>query len=815
MPEPAPRGLSSAEAKERLLTHGPNRYTPAGRKATLVDLLRTLADPMAIMLLAASLLSFAAGQRRDGVVLLVALVPVLAVDVVLEARSRSALKKLAEAVSPRASVIRDGARVEIPTELIVPGDVLMIHEGDVLHADGSVEWSANLSIDESMLTGESVPLDKVEGSPFFAGSRVLTGQGGGEVRSTGLKTQYGRIASLVSEATSAPTPIQEKTAKVAAVLGRVAILVAAIVFGLAWARGYSLSRAFVSAISVAMAAMPEEFPLVFTLFLSLGAWRLSRRGVLVRRLASVETLGSTTVICTDKTGTLTRGEFVLETAVPFDDFSEAELLEAGVLACEIDPSDPLEKAILEFSRSAGTDPGPLHEKGRLVRDHSWDALGKHMSHVWRADQDSSSLVVSAKGSVEGILEHCALTPERRRQAIDRHATLAAAGLRVLAVAGKSEPSTTLGRAADESALALIGFLGFRDPLRPEIADAVAQCHTAGISIKLVTGDHPVTARAIAEGAGIAGPADFVVTGDELARLDPAQFERRVSEAAVLARILPEQKYAIVDSLRAGGAVVAMAGDGINDAPALRRASIGISMGTRATEVARAAADLVLLDDNFGSIVETVREGRRIYENLEKSFRYLLAFHVPIVVLAVLVPLLGLPLLLLPVHLVWLELVVHPVSALLFEGEPAAPDLMRRPPRPPNASLLDLRTSRRSILCGAALAFAVLGIYAAMLGRGEEAARGVALATLIPGTLVITWAERAGDRPWWKVPAPKASRFWPIVVPVAASLPLLLWIPSTAAILHAQFPTAAQWGMAILVAVLSTAWRVFGIDRASY
>ncbi len=814
MPESAPRGLSNIEAARRLEIHGENRYTPAGRKATVSEILRTLADPMAIMLLAASLLSFVAGQRRDGVVLLVALVPVLAVDVLLEARSRSALKKLAAAVSPRAAVIRDGARVEIPTEQIVPGDIVLMREGDVLHADGTIAWSANLSIDESMLTGESVPLDKTEGSPFYAGSRVLTGQGGGEVRSTGLQTQYGRIAVLVAEAPSAPTPIQQKTSRTVSLLGRIAVAVAAAVFCLAWAHGHSLSKAFVSAISVAMAAMPEEFPLVFTLFLTLGAWRLSRRRVLVRRLASVETLGSTTVICTDKTGTLTKGEFVLEAAVPFDDFSEVELLEAGVLACEIDSSDPLERAILEFSRSAGTEPGRLHGTGRLVRDHSWDAQGKHMSHVWRTDPRSPDLVVAAKGSVEGILEHCALPANRRAEAETRHAALAASGLRVLAVAGKTEPGTAPDRAADESGLALIGFLGFRDPLRPEIAGAVAQCRTAGISVKLVTGDHPVTARSIAESAGIAMSGDAVVTGDELARLDPATFQRRVAEASVLARILPEQKYAIIDSLREAGEVVAMAGDGINDAPALRRASIGISMGAGATEVARAAADIVLLDDNFGSIVETVREGRRIYDNMEKSFRYLLAFHVPIVALAILVPVLGLPLLLLPVHLVWLELVVHPVSALLFEGEPGAPDLMRRPPRPPSASLLDIRASRRSLLCGAALAFAVLGIYAAALRGGEEAARGVALAALIPGTLVIMWAERAGDRPWWKVPAPKASRFWPIVLPIAASLPLLLWVPSTAAILHARFPTAAQWAVAIVASIVATGWRAFGARRRS-
>jgi Ca2+-transporting ATPase len=382
-------------------------------------------------------------------------------------------------------------------------------------------------------------------------------------------------------------------------------------------------------------------------------------------------------------------------------------------------------------------------------------------------------------------------------------------LRLLAVAGKTEPDRTSERARDESSLALVGFLGFRDPLRPEIAGAVADCRAAGIAIKLVTGDHPVTARAIAESAGIvAGPAP-IATGDELASLSPSEFARRVAESPILARILPEQKYAIVDALLARGEVVAMAGDGINDAPALRRASIGISMGARATEVARAAADLVLLDDNFGSIVRTIREGRRIYDNLEKAFRYLLAFHVPIVVLAVIVPLIGFPLLLLPVHMVWLELVVHPVSALLFEGEPADPDIMRRPPRPPGTPLLGSRTVRSSIATGGLLALAVLAIYAAALPAGAEAARGLALATLVPGTLLIAWAERAGNRPWSRVPAPKTARFWGIVGPIAVSLPVLLAWPPSAGILHATFPSARGWSIALAAAASAVGWRAFG------
>ncbi|HET7453679.1 MAG TPA: HAD-IC family P-type ATPase, partial [Thermoanaerobaculia bacterium] len=384
-----PAGLTSSEAESRLAQYGPNRYVPEPRRRTLVEVLRVLADPMALMLVAASALSFAAGARRDAIVLLAAIVPVLGVDVLLEARSRRALRKLAEAVAPRARVLRDGITAEIPTERVVPGDVLLVREGDVFHADGEIAWSANLTADESMLTGESDPVEKPGGARFFAGSRVLTGQGGGVVGETGLSTEYGRIARMVADTSAERTPIQQRTDRLVGILGRAALAVAAAVFVLALWRGKGLGGAFVSAISVAMAAMPEEFPLVFTIFLSLGAWRLARRRVLVRRIASVETLGSTTVICTDKTGTLTRGEFALEAAVPFGTFTEADLLEAAVLACEIDPTDPIEVATIEFARGAGLDPGTLHAAGRLIRDHGWDAVGKHMSHVWSAAPSGS------------------------------------------------------------------------------------------------------------------------------------------------------------------------------------------------------------------------------------------------------------------------------------------------------------------------------------------------------------------------------------------------------------------------------------------
>ncbi|MBU6434853.1 MAG: HAD-IC family P-type ATPase, partial [Nitrospirae bacterium] len=500
---------------------GPNRLVPEDPWAWLQDTLAILADPMALMLGATATVYLLLGETRDGIILLLALIPVLGVDVFLHARSREALKQLAQVVAPRARVVRDNHEMEVPTEELVPGDVLVLREGDVLHADGVVRWSANLTMNESPLTGEPVPQEKQpsgditegerpETSRFYAGSLVLAGHGYGEIVTTGARTQYGHIAHLVAEAPVEPTPLQKKTAKMVRTIGAVAGCAVVGVFAVAVYRGASTYQAFLAAISLAMAAVPEEFPLVFTLFLSLGAWRLGQRGVLVRRLASVETLGSTTVICTDKTGTLTTGQFALDLHLPSSlGVSEQTLLEAAVLACEPHPSDTLERAIVAHCRDHGILPEVIHTQWRLVADHPFDPLGKHMSHVWAQPLPDGGQIlrIVAKGALEGIVEHCALTPEEQSAVEATHASLAHQGIRVLAIAEKVVTSTLAqaeemrsltspeangdtvltNRVEAECGLRFCGFLGFRDPLRPEVPAAVAECQAAGITVKLITG----------------------------------------------------------------------------------------------------------------------------------------------------------------------------------------------------------------------------------------------------------------------------------------------------------------------------------------
>lgn len=829
-------GLSSAEARARLQEFGPNLLVRHTRGSRLFELLRTLADPMALMLAGAAMLYLMLGKSHEASVLAAVIVPILGVDVLMEARSRGALKKLESTVAPRAQIIRDGRATEIATADLVPGDLLVIREGDILHADGVVRGAANLALDESQLTGEAEPQEKTphlgpgEAAPaharFFAGSTVLAGHGFGEVTATGQHTRFGNIARLVGEAQLEATPLQVKTRRLVRWMVGAALALAVVVFVARWMSGASFNSAFLYAITLAMSAVCEEVVLVISLFLTLAALRLSKSGVLVKRLASVETLGATTVICMDKTGTLTAGRFSLETHVPFNHgLKEQALLEAAALACEPGAMDSLEREILEHCRSHGVDPQALHARWRLVHDYPFDMVGKHMSHVWtpvggntgaigEEDGDPAARFV-AKGALEGILEHCALSMRERQRALAMNSDLANRGMRVLAVAGRISQEGFSGvRERDERGLELYGLLGFRDPLRPEVPRAVAQCQSAGVKLKLITGDHALTAHAVAEAAGIAHDDDLITTGAELVRLKPEHAAALARRASIFARVQPEQKYQIVDALVRAGEVVAMIGDGINDAPALRRAHIGVAMGRRGTEVARAAADLILLEDDFAALVNTIREGRRVFANLQNSLRYLTAFKVALVAVAICAPLLGLPLLLLPVDLVWLELIVHPVSALAFEGEPAADDVMRQPPRDPHAPLLGRTRVLRSALSGALLAAVALAVYAGRLGSGEDYARGVAMAVVVTGSLILVWAELAGERPWWRVGLPARWIFWVLVLLVGSSVPLFMMFDAAAGLLRISPISVSDWAMAIALAFVPTLWRIAGIERGA-
>jgi Ca2+-transporting ATPase len=818
---PGLKGLSTAQALQRLKTYGANRVGAPSAFDRLKELLWTLADPMASMLAIGGVVYLALGQRREGFVLLAAVIPVLGIDVLMETRSRRALKSLALAVAPKAKVVRDGIECEVRADELVPGDLLAVGEGDVLHADAQLRWAANLALDESHLTGEAEPQSKTpqlaDSRDLFAGSRVMSGHGYAEVSATGERTRYGRLARLTEQAAAEATPLQQKIARMTTRFFAAALLVATAVFAVRLLQGERLDQSFLYAISVAMSAVPEEFLLVFTLFLSICAWRLSRRNVLVRRLTSVETLGSTTQICLDKTGTLTRGTFALQTHLVLDPaIDEHKLLEAAVLACESHPADPMEQAILLHCQEHGIDVPQLHRQWLLALDYPFDPVGKHMSHVWqyrngRSPSGAGARIV-AKGALEGILTHCRIEPEQRDRAEAANRELAAAGIRVLAVASRwGEPVEVSGdpldgfsgmRERDERDLTLHGLIGFQDPLRPEVADAVRECQQAGVKLKLVTGDHLLTAHAVAEAAGIAHQDDRIQTADAINGLSGKPLRDLVEHTAIFARAQPEQKFAIVDTLRAAGEIVAMTGDGINDAPALRRAHIGVSMGRRGTAVAREAADLVLLDDNFSSLVVAIREGRRVFADLQSAFLYLVGFKTMIVAVALSTPLLGFPILLLPVNLVWLELIVHPVSALVFDSGRGSEALMRRPPREPDAPVISSYPAVIAALSGALLASGALWLYHARLGAGEAYARTAGITTILAGSIVLSAVELAGNPARTKTRVPLGLRFWIVSAMIAASLPVLIAIGPAAGLLGIGWISFADFGLAVAIALVA-------------
>jgi len=818
---PGLAGLTTAQARARLELDGPNRVIPEARGRRLQRLLGPLADPMVALLLIAAPTYMALGETTDAIVALAALVPIAGVGWLLESRAERTLEQLRKMTAPTARALRDGAECDVPTEELVVGDAVWLQEGDVVPADGRVRELTQLLVDESTLTGESLPVSKdaasddVHDSGVWAGTTVLSGRALVEITVTGAATRYGHIGALVAAVRQPPTPLQRglsrlvRSLAVVAAVFCTAAMVAELLHGDGW------GAAVIAGVSLAIAAIPEEFSMVYTLYLALGAWRLAQHKALVRRLPSVETLGSTTVICTDKTGTLTHGRLAVagiwtptggQRVDGVMDADETSLLQAAVLACEPQPFDPLDVAIVQFATEHGVDAAAMHG-GDLVSDWPFEQTDKYLTHVWRMADGTHQ--VAAKGSLEGLLRHVADGDAYRAAVTAANDQFAGDGMRVIAVAGAAGAEAATERSTDEAHLRLLGLVAFSDPIRDGVAEALAECRAAGVRVIMVTGDHPATAHAVAEGLDLpheAEGADLIATGDDLDTADPGQLAYLVTHANVFARTRPEQKHLLVSALRAQGEVVAMTGDGINDAPALREADIGVAMGERGTTVAREAASLVLMDDNFATIVAAVRDGRRIFDNLTRAFAYLIAFHPPLLFGALVMPLLGKPLWLLPVHLVVLELVLHPVVSLVFQADPPDADVMRRPPRPVGDALR-LRAMWRPYAIGGVLAVAIIGEYLLALAADwpVDQARAMAFATLLAAQPFLLLGMRSPDRPMWR----SGRQFTRTLAWVLALIALVtvgvVQIGPVARLL--QFQSFPLWGWPVLVAVaaVSTCW----------
>ena len=776
-------GLQEAEAAARLVAEGPNEL-PGTRSRTLATIaLEVVREPMFLMLVAAGVIYWLMGEPGDALLLLGFVGVVMGITIVQERRTEHALESLRDLSSPRALVIREGQRKRIAGREVVRGDLVVLAEGDRVPADGLVRRALSLCVDESLLTGESVPvrkqaiaatqkagraLDEPGGEDLpsvFSGTLVTAGQGVAEILATGARAELGKIGKALEQTKTEATTLQKQTrrmVRVLAITGLAACALVVVAFALTrGGNGDAWRQGFLAGIAMAMAILPEEFPVVLTIFLALGAWRLSRSRVLTRRMPAVELLGAATVLCVDKTGTLTQNQMTLRSlaATPpvpggASDLAALQgplpealhlLLEEAILASKRDPFDPMERALHEAGDRFIAQTEHLHPGWTLVREYPLAPALAAVTHAWRGREDGL-LVLASKGAPEALAELCHLGVEPRAALVRDVAALASQGLRVLAVARGTVSEAALPEEHHDLKLELVGLLGFEDPLREAVPAAVAECRAAGVRVVMITGDYPATAQSIARLAGL-DRCEVVLTGKDLDALTDAQLEERVAQVQVFARVVPAQKLRIVNALKASGEIVAMTGDGVNDAPALKATHIGIAMGGRGTDVAREAASLVLLDDDFSSIVTAVRLGRRIYDNLKKAIVFIVAVHVPIAGLSMLpVFFAGWPLLLLPVHIAFLQLIIDPACTLIFESEAAESDVMQRPPRDPKEGLFSRETLTIALLQGFSVLAVCVGVF--LLARRDhsaEAARALTFATLVVAFVVVILVNRSWTR----------------------------------------------------------------------
>jgi Ca2+-transporting ATPase len=823
-------GLTDDEARRRLRDDGPNEIASAERHGILRTLLGVLREPMLVLLAVAAALYLVLGDPAEALILLAMVVLVVVITLVQERRTENAVEALRDLSSPRALVVRAGVRKRIAGRDVVRGDRVVIAEGDRVPADGLLIEATNLQVDESLLTGESVPVRKrmrdAEAASIanaqpggddlpiaYSGTLVVSGHGMLEVTATGARTAMGRIGKVLAEVGVERTPLQREVGTFARRMAVGALAVCAtivLIHGLVrhlWIDGV------LAGITVAMSLLPEEFPVVLTVFQALGAWRIAKQHVLTRRMPALEALGAATVLCSDKTGTLTinrmrvarleAGDTSVDVTGGVRELPEAvhPLVEYAILASQPDPFDPMEAAFHDLGRAALSGSEHLHKDWRPLREYPLAPGLLAMSHVYAPD--GRRFVIAAKGAPEAIADLCHLPAPAIDRLSARVSALASNGMRVLAVARAELVADALPDHQHDFEFQLVGLVGLVDPVRDAVPAAVSECHTAGIRVVMITGDYPDTARAIARSVGI--DASDVITGADVAAMSDGELRQRARVTSVFARMVPEQKLRLVRALAAEGEVVAMTGDGVNDAPALKAAAIGIAMGERGTDVAREAAALVLTDDNFTSIVAAMRLGRRIFDNLRKAMAYVIAVHVPIAGLSLIPVLLGWPMLLHPIHVAFLELVIDPACSIAFEAEPEEPGIMQRPPRAGDMPLFSPRLLALSLLQGTSVLAAALALYLIAGGNGDAHARTVAFTSLMSGNLALIVVNRS----WGATVFSRATlRNRTATAVIVVALALLVTIVSVAPLrAFFAFGALAGWelGAALASGFVAVAW----------
>ncbi len=777
----APIGLSEIEAQRRLAAEGHNELPHSGRRSTLRIVGEVLREPMLALLIAGGVIYFLLGDRTEAGLLLVFASLSVVITVVQEARTERVLEALRDLTSPRALVIRDGVRKRIAGREVARGDLVVLAEGDRVPADARLLETSHLQSDESLLTGESLAVDKNVDGAVYAGAMVVRGAGLAEVTATGARSEIGKIGTLLHALDFEPSRMQAEMRRLVRIFGLVggaASITAILLYG--FMRGGWLD-ALLAGIALGMSMLPEEFPVVLAVFMAMGAWRISRARVLTRKAAAIETLGAATVLCTDKTGTLTENRMSVAALVSPDgarcDLASAmrasagsqvkAMIEVAALASAPDPFDPMEKAFRALADEAA-----LGLAGySLVRTYGLETDLLAVTQAWRAEP--GNLVIATKGAPEAILSLCELADARRREILSAADAMAGEGLRVLALAKAKSSDGALPSSPRGFSFDYVGLAGLADPIRATAAAAVAECRAAGVRVIMITGDYPATARAIAIEAGFDGGQ--IISGEAIAGMSDGDLADAARTASVFARVRPDQKLRIVNALKADGEIVAMIGDGVNDAPALKASHIGIAMGGRGADVAREASSIVLLDDDFTAIVTTLSLGRRIHDNLRKATAFILSVHVPIAGMALLPLVTGLPIIFAPVHIAFLEMVIDPVCSLALEAERAEENVMRRPPRPPKQPLLTKQLAGWSLFQGLTAFAVVAGVYLFSIvgGAGDAKVRAITFMSVVAVVFSLILVNRSFGASLWHAFANRNNALALVAVFVGAVLTMTM------------------------------------------
>jgi P-type Ca2+ transporter type 2C len=826
------KGLSETEAAKRLKEEGFNELPSAKKRNVFRIGIDVIREPMFLLLIACGIIYLFLGDVREALILLVFVFVIIGITFYQERKTERTLEALRDLSSPRALVVRDGIERRIVGREVVRGDTLILNEGDRVPADAILISCLDFSVDESLLTGESVSVRKCAGDaleqmtrpggedlPYvFSGTLVVKGQGIAVVKQIGLDTEMGKIGKTLQSLETEDTLIQKETrilVRNIAIVGVSISLLIVIIYGITrgdWLHG------FLAGITLGMAILPEEFPVVLTIFMALGAWRISQSNVLTRRTPAIETMGAATVLCVDKTGTLTLNKMSVAkiyTDGQYFDLNKNksntlpekfhELIEYSILASEINPSDPMEKAFKQLGKDYLSKTEHLHSDWELVGDYNLTKQFLALSHVWKSPT-GSDYVISSKGAPEAVADLCHLDKAKMNELKERVATLASEGLRVLGVAKASFKQAPLPDTQHDFIFEFVGLVGLADPIRPGVPDAIKECYAAGIRVAMITGDYPGTAQAIAGQVGLTSLEKYI-TGPEIDKMDNAELHDQIKNINIFARVMPEHKLRIVNALKANGEIVAMTGDGVNDAPALKSAHIGIAMGGRGTDVAREAASMVLLDDDFSSIVKAIRLGRRIFDNLRKAMAYIFAIHVPIVGMSFLPVLLNQPLVLFPVHIVFLELIIDPACTLIFEAEKEEKNVMSRPPRDPKQRVFNKTTLGLSLLQGLVVLIVTFAVYwfAILRGLAEGEVRALTYVTLILANLFLILSNRSWSQGIFTKLRDKNNALIWVMSGAVIFLILALTIPFLRSLFIFESIRPAELLLCLGAALVSIAW----------